>query len=311
MPARDQRRPVGTYSSGMKQRVKLAQAVRARAGRAAARRAVLQPRRGRPPGGGRPGDTIPRHARRSRWRPTTRGKWRGAMSDRAWSLRAAAVLAKELRSELRSRVALNAVGLFALTTLVAVAYQIGPVPHPASRTARTCSRRCCGSSCSSPPLSGLARVFVKEEDAHTAKTLRLAAAAARGLRRQAPLQPRCSLLALEAASCPLYCALMGFSVAGVPGLVARAGRRGASRSPRPPRWWPRSSRAPPAPAPCSPILTVPLALPLLVVLIQGTRAAAAKRRRSLPSSRRCGRSSRSPACTLVASVFLFPVVWHD
>jgi len=39
---------------------------------------------------------------------------------------ALAVLGKEWTSELRSRVALNAIGLFALTTLIAVAYQIGP-----------------------------------------------------------------------------------------------------------------------------------------------------------------------------------------
>ena len=85
-----------------------------------------------------------------------------------------AVLAKELTAELRSRVALNAIGLFGLTTLIAVAYQIGPYqiqeqdrPHLLSALlwiilffAAT---------------SGLSRVFVKEEDAHTAKTLRLAA----------------------------------------------------------------------------------------------------------------------------------------
>ena len=37
-----------------------------------------------------------------------------------------AVFGKELTAEMRSRVALNAIGLFGLTTLIAVAYQIGP-----------------------------------------------------------------------------------------------------------------------------------------------------------------------------------------
>ena len=84
------------------------------------------------------------------------------------------MLAKELRSELRSRVALNAVGLFALTTLVAVAYQIGPYRiHAEDRPHLLAALLWIILFFAA--LSGLARVFVKEEDAHTAKTLRLAA----------------------------------------------------------------------------------------------------------------------------------------
>jgi heme exporter protein B len=58
------------------------------------------------------------------------------------------------------------------------------------------------------------------------------------------------------------------------------------------------------------ILTVPLALPLLVVLIQGTRAAA--QTEALAAVFPALRAIVSLAgVTLVASVYLFPVVWHD
>jgi ABC-type transport system involved in cytochrome c biogenesis permease component len=39
---------------------------------------------------------------------------------------ALAVAAKDLRTEFRTRVALNALGLFALTVLAAVSYTVGP-----------------------------------------------------------------------------------------------------------------------------------------------------------------------------------------
>ena len=218
-----------------------------------------------------------------------------------------AILRKEVISELRSRVALNAVGLFAITTLVAVAYQIGPYriqeqDRPFVLAALLWIILFFAAT------AGLSRVFVKEEDSHTAKTLRLAARPIAVFGGKF-LFNLLLLLALEAVIVPLYCALMGYVIEGVlplllvmvsgalalaasttmvAAIIARASGSGTLFS----------------------VLTVPLVLPLLVVLIQGTRAAA--------SSAVIGdvfpalRATLSLAgVTLVVAVYLFPAVWHD
>ncbi|MGE5235450.1 MAG: heme exporter protein CcmB [Acidobacteriota bacterium] len=220
---------------------------------------------------------------------------------------ALAVLRKEITSELRSRVALNAIGLFALTTLIAVAYQIGPYkiqeqdrPHLLSALlwiilffAAT---------------SGLARVFVKEEDAHTAKTLRLAARPGAVFTGKF-LFNLILLLALEAIIVPLYCALMGYQVHGVAGLVILLAAGGVALAASATMVAAIISRASGS-GTLFAILTVPLALPLLVVLIQGTRAAAASD--AIGAVFPALRAIVSLAgVTLIASAYLFPVVWHD
>jgi heme exporter protein B len=218
-----------------------------------------------------------------------------------------AVLAKELKSELRSRVALNAVGLFGLTTLIAVAYQIGPYqiqeqdrPHLLSALLWVILFFAA--------TSGLSRVFVKEEDAHTAKTLRLAARPVAVLAGKF-LFNLLLLAALNTLIVPLYCALMGYSVKGVLplALVLAAGSIAlAATSTIVAAIISRASGATTLFA----ILSVPLVLPLLVMLIQGTRAAAASAALAavLPALR--GIVSLGGA-TLIISVYLFPVVWND
>jgi len=218
-----------------------------------------------------------------------------------------AVLAKELTAELRSRVALNAIGLFGLTTLIAVAYQIGPYqiqeqdrPHLLSALlwiilffAAT---------------SGLSRVFVKEEDAHTAKTLRLAARPLAVLGGKY-LFNLLLLLALYALIVPLYCALMGYAVRGVGGLllVLVAGAVAlAATTTIVTAIIARASGSTTLFA----ILSVPLVLPLLVMLIQGTRAAAASSELAVVLPALQGVVSLGGA-VMIVSVYLFPVVWHD
>ena len=219
----------------------------------------------------------------------------------------AAVLAKEFTSELRSRVALNAIGLFGLTTLIAVAYQIGPYqiqeadrPHLLSALlwiilffAAT---------------SGLSRVFVKEEDAHTAKTLRLAARPLAVLGGKY-LFNLVLLVALFALIVPLYCALMGYGVRGVPGLllVLLAGAVALSATATiVAAIIARASGSTTLFA----ILSVPLVLPLLVMLIQGTRAAAASSELAAVLPALQGIVSLGGA-VIIVSVYLFPAVWHD
>lgn len=218
-----------------------------------------------------------------------------------------AVLRKEVVSELRSRVALSSVGLFALTTLVAVAYQIGPYRiHEQDR----------------PHLhaallwiilffaatSGLPRVFVKEEDAHTAKTLRLAGRPGAVFTGKF-LFNLLLLLGLEAFLVPLFGVFMGFSVASLWGLslVLTAGALGLAASAT--MVAAIISRASGS-ATLFVVLAVPLVLPMLVFLIQGTRMAA-----TVPEVGAVLPSLRAvlslTGVTLVASAYLFPVVWHD
>ncbi len=220
---------------------------------------------------------------------------------------ALAVFAKEVRSELRSRVAINAIGLFGLTTLVAVAYQIGPYQiHQQDRPHLLAALLWIILFFAA--LSGLQRVFVKEEDAHTAKTLRLAARplAVWGGKL---LFNVALLAALETFLVPLYSVLMGMQVASVlpfivllaagclamastativAAIIARASGSGTLFA----------------------ILAVPLMLPLLVMLIAGTRMAMTSPRWSdiLPALQGVGALA---GVTLIASVYLFPVIWHD
>jgi len=218
-----------------------------------------------------------------------------------------AVLAKELTAELRGRVALNAVGLFGLTTLIAVAYQIGPYriadadrPHLLAALLWIILYFAAA--------SGLPRVFVKEEDARTAKTLRLAARPGAVFTGKF-LFNVILLAALEAFLVPLYCALMSYGIAGIGpftlllacGAVALAATSTIVAA--------IISRATGS-GTLFAILSVPLVLPLLVFLIQGTRAASASAGLAevLPALRAV---TSLAGVTLVTSAFIFPVVWHE
>jgi heme exporter protein B len=218
-----------------------------------------------------------------------------------------AVLAKELTSELRSRVALNAIGLFGLTTLIAVAYQIGPYKIQEQDRPYLLSALL-WVILFFAATSGLSRVFVKEEDAHTAKTLRLAARPLAVFGGKF-LFNLILLVALYAFIVPLYCALMGYAVHGVAALVvllACGAVALAATSTMVAAIIARASGSTTLFA----ILSVPLVLPLLVMLIQGTRVAAggAGMAGVLPALQ--GIVSLGGA-TLIVSMYLFPVVWHD
>jgi len=217
------------------------------------------------------------------------------------------VLRKELVSELRSRVALSSVGLFALTTLIAVAYQIGPYriheqDRPHLHSALLWIILFFAAS------SGLPRVFVKEEDAHTAKTLRLAARPAAVFTGKL-LFNLLLLLGLEAFLVPLFAVFMGFAVKNIGAffLVLAAGGLGlAASSTTVAAIIARASGS----STLFVVLAVPLVLPMLVFLIQGTRmaATAADWTAALPALRAV---LSLTGVTLVTSAFLFPVVWHD
>jgi heme exporter protein B len=198
-----------------------------------------------------------------------------------------AVFGKELTAELRSRVALNAIGLFGLTTLLSALLWV--ILFFAA-------------------TSGLSRVFVKEEDAHTAKTLRLAARPLAVFGGKF-LFNLVLLAALYALIVPLYCALMGYSVRGVAALVLLLACGAVALAATSTMVAAIISRASGATTLFA-ILSVPLVLPLLVMLIQGTRSAASSTEIAAVLPALQGIVSLGGA-TLIVSVYLFPVVWHD
>lgn len=182
-----------------------------------------------------------------------------------WAGEARAVLAKDLTVELRTRYALTAVGLFAVTCLVAISFSAGPQSQASLQAALLWLVLLFAS------LSGLARSFVAEEDARTGETLRLAAAPAAVYLGKLAFN-LVLLLALCAVLLPGYVLLMdvtwrnpallaatllagGWGLAAVltftSALVARARARGAIGT----------------------VVAFPVLVPVLVMAIAGTTAA--------------------------------------
>lgn len=217
-----------------------------------------------------------------------------------------AVFGKDLRAEFRTRVALNALGLFALTVLIAVAYAIGPY-RLADQDRPFVLAVLLWIVLFFAALAGLDRSFVKEEETHTAPLLRLSAS---------PLVVWAGkllfnlvlLYALIAIVAPLFCLLMGYRielvgwfvlnliVGGyalavtttiVAAVISRAMTRGALFS----------------------VLSLPLLLPLLIFLIQGTAGAAEGAVETVHAALRTT-VSLGGIMTVVSAV-LFPAVWQD
>jgi heme exporter protein B len=219
---------------------------------------------------------------------------------------ALAVAAKDLRTEFRTRVALNALGLFALTVLAAVSYTVGPYRITAEDRPFLLAVLL-WIVIFFAALAGLDRSFVKEEESHTAPLLRLAASPTAVWLGKLGFN-LILIYFLMAILVPLYCILMGYKILLVGGfvlillfggyalavittivaaIIARALTRGALFS----------------------VLSLPLLLPLLIFLIQGTAGAADGTAETVSNSVRAV-LSMGGIMTIVSAV-LFPVVWAD
>ena len=84
-----------------------------------------------------------------------------------------AVFRKDVRAELRTRYALNALALFAVSTVVAISLGVGPLTS--SPDLPLIHAALLWIAILFAAFTGLARAFVQEEDARTAAALRLAA----------------------------------------------------------------------------------------------------------------------------------------
>jgi heme exporter protein B len=86
-----------------------------------------------------------------------------------------AIFLKDLRSELRTRYALNALLLFAASTAVAVSLGIGPLAVSDDATTHLIESALLWVALLFAAFSGLAHSFVREEETRTALALRLSA----------------------------------------------------------------------------------------------------------------------------------------
>ncbi len=224
-----------------------------------------------------------------------------------WVVEVGAVFAKDARSEFRTRAALNAILLFALTTLAVVSFSMSVQGLPKGAQAQILASLLWVVLFFSA-MSGLPRVFVKEEDSRTAMALRLTAAA--NVVFVGKLLFNVVLLfGVSAAVVPLFVILMGpqihrwgqfvavmvLGMGGLAGsatllaaLVARTTNRGSLFV----------------------VLAFPLLLPLLVCAINGSVAAFIGTR---PIDVRANLVVLGAylIATVTASLLLFEYVWEE
>ncbi len=182
-----------------------------------------------------------------------------------------AVFRKDVRTELRTRVALSTLLLFSICVLVLAGYAVGPTSlAPEDRP--TVNSVLLWIVLFFSALSGLARSFVTEEETGTAHALRLTAPPAAVLLGKL-LFNLALLLVVNIVVVPLFLAMLSFDIAGpalfvtllvlgdlalasastfVAAIVAKAQSKGS----------------------LFPVLAIPLLLPPLIGAVTGTRIAA-------------------------------------
>lgn len=184
---------------------------------------------------------------------------------------AAAVFLKDLRTEWRTRVAINALLLFAFSVLVLVGYAVGP-------TRLTLEDRPVVNSVLLwivlffSAMTGLSRAFVNEEETGTAAALRLTAPPASVFLGK--LLANLALLAVVmTVVVPLFLALMSFGVAA-PGLFLAVLALGGVGIAAASTFIAAIVSKTAAKGALFAVLATPLLLPPLVAAVTGTRIAA-------------------------------------
>jgi heme exporter protein B len=220
-----------------------------------------------------------------------------------WVAEVLAVFAKEWRCELRTQVALNTLGLFAVTTLVVASVSLGPLGVAKAQ-----------GSALLPVLlwlillfsvaAGLPRAFVQEEESQTSTALRLSATPS-ALFCGKLLYSLTLVAGLEALITPIYVTIMNLEVkspgllvaalaAGgyglavgstlVAAIIAQARSKGTLFS----------------------VLSFPILLPLLILVIELTRNAVL----GDPAGMALGQLLLYDASVSIFGLMLFPVVWN-
>lgn len=184
-----------------------------------------------------------------------------------------AVLAKELRTEWRTRVATSSLLLFAFAVLVLVGYAVGPARLvPEDRP--TVNSVLLWLVLFFTAMTGLSRTFVREEETGTALALRLLAPPAAVFLGKL-LSNTVLLFAVMAVVVPLFVVLMSFVPAGVPAflLILLLGGLGLSAAST---FTAAIVSKASAKGPLFAVLSIPLLLPPLIASVVGTQVAAAE-----------------------------------
>lgn len=217
-----------------------------------------------------------------------------------------AVVCKDVRSELRTRYALNALAMFALTVVLVVSFYLGTRLSPRALETPAVHATLMWIALFFTALTGLSRAFVHEEEAQTATLLRLHVpplavfggkwllniGLLAGVLVAVPVL-LASLLGMRIANVPLLATTLVLGGVGlattltlVSAIIAKASARGALFA----------------------VLTFPVAFPLLVLAITATEQAliGTPWRQVLPQLQGLG---AFVVATMAAAVVLFPQVW--
>ncbi|MDQ2798302.1 MAG: heme exporter protein CcmB [Armatimonadota bacterium] len=232
--------------------------------------------------------------------------WGGVSISRHWITCAWTVFRKDLQVELRTRYALGAVLLFAVTTLIAVSAALSSIlVHSEVKAALLWIVLLFAA------LSGLARVFVREEEAGTAPLLRLSAPAT-AVYAGKWLFNIALVFAVESISVPLFLvvlpvqdvnygllfgvlALGGIGLAGAATFVAALIAQASSGK-----------------SALFFIVAFPVLMPLLLIAVQGTIGAFDTVTIHQAHSRAdIGMLAVYSVVMTTASFLLFEHIWHD
>jgi len=220
---------------------------------------------------------------------------------------AAAVFVKDLRTEWRTRVAINALLLFAFSVLVLVGYAVGP-------TRLTLEDRPVVNSVLLwivlffSAMTGLSRAFVNEEETGTAAALRLSAPPAAVFLGK--LLGNLALLGVVmAVVVPLFLALMSFGIAA-PGLFLSVLALGGVGIAAASTFIAAIVAKTAAKGALFAVLATPLLLPPLVAAVTGTQIAATQP--DLVAGLDAVRLLFAyDGLMVTASFFLFDAVWRE
>ncbi len=219
-----------------------------------------------------------------------------------------AVVRKDVRSELRTRYALNALAMFALTVVLVVSFYLGTRLAPRAGETPAIQATLMWIALFFTALTGLSRAFVHEEERQTVTLLRLhvpplAVFGGKWLLNVGLLAivllavpvMLALLLRMQVANLPLLALTLALGGVGlattltlVSAIIAKASARGALFA----------------------VLTFPVAFPLLVLAITATEQALVPGTtwaQALPQLQGLG---AFVVATIAAAVLLFPLVWE-
>ena len=224
-----------------------------------------------------------------------------------WAAETWAIFLKEWRSELRTRYALNTVGLFAFTTLVVVSVALGPLGT--SQAARPFVPVLLWLILLFAAAAGLPRTFVHEEETRTAILLRLSARPSSLFCGKA-LYNLSLLLVIEAVVAPLFLGMLQMPIASPRHLVLALLVGGLGLAIGSTLTAAMVAQAQ-ARGPLFAVLAFPILLPLLKFTIDATLGAGASETVLLEQAEAAlSLALLYDGTLMVAGLMLFPAIWN-